>query len=151
MRVAIILIGICGGAICLFWLPMTTAKSFEALSWVALQKVENWIQYAFHWLVSLPCFWLLIMAWKITSNMQKGRLFIEKNAVHVKRATVILLVDILLFLIGNIIFAALGWNEFLILQLFATMVGFIVAILLFVLSQYLMKATSLQEECDLTV
>ena len=63
----------------------------------------------------------------------------------------ILLVDILLFLAGNIVFAVLGWNKLFILQLFAATIGLIVAILLFVLSQYLMKAANLQEECDLTV
>lgn len=151
MRIAIILIGICGGAICLFWLPMTTAKSFEALSWVGLQKMENWMQYVFHWLVSFPCFWLLIMAWAITSDMKNGRLFIEKNVVRVKLATAILLGDILLFLIGNITFAILGWNELLVLHLFAAVVGLTIAILLFIFSQYLMRAASLQEECDLTV
>ena len=151
MRIAIILIGICGGAICLFWLPMTTAKSFEALSWVSLQKMENWMQYVFHWLVSFPCFWLLIMAWGITSDMKNGRLFIEKNVVRVKLATAILLGDILLFLIGNIMFAILGWNELLVLHLFAAVVGLTIAILLFIFSQYLMRAASLQEECDLTV
>ena len=151
MRIAIILIGICGVAICLFWLPMTTTKSFGALSWGALRKVENWTQYIFHWGISLPCFWLLIMAWEVTSDMQKGRLFIEKNAVRVKCATVILLCDILLFLIGNITFAILGWNEWLVLHLFAAVVGLIVAIVLFIFSQYLRKAATLQEESDLTV
>ena len=151
MRIAIILIGICGVAICLFWLPMTTTKSFGPLSWGALQKVENWTQYIFHWGISLPCFWLLIMAWEVTSDMQKGRLFIEKNAVRVKWATAILLGDILLFLIGNITFAILGWNEWLVLHLFAAVVGLIVAIVLFIFSQYLRKAATLQEESDLTV
>ena len=109
------------------------------------------MQYVFHWLVSFPCFWLLIMAWGITSDMKNGRLFIEKNVVRVKLATAILLGDILLFLIGNITFAILGWNELLVLHLFAAVVGLTIAILLFIFSQYLMRAASLQEECDLTV
>ena len=83
--------------------------------------------------------------------MQKGRLFTEENVRLVKKSTVILLVDILLYLTGNIIFAVLGWNEWFILQLFAAIVGLIIAILLFILSQYLMKAAVLQEESDLTV
>ena len=151
MRTAIVLIGICGVAICLFWLPMNGNNGGVTLSWEVLQKTENCIQYIFQWVVSLPCFWLLVMAWIIASDMQKERLFVEKNALRVKQATAILLADILLFLIGNIIFALLGWSEWLILHLFAAVVGLIIAILLFIFSQYLMKAANLQEESDLTV
>ena len=151
MRVAILLIGLCGVAICLFWLPMSSGKGAATFSWDELQKVQVWTQYAFQWLISLPCFWLLITAWKITGDMQRGRLFTEENVRLVKKSTVILLVDILLYLAGNIIFAVLGWNEWFILQLFAAIVGLIIAILLFILSQYLMKAAVLQEESDLTV
>ena len=152
MRAAIILIGMCGTLFCIFWLPISFGeRELTAFSWQELQKVENWTQYTFHWVVSVPCFWLLVLAWGVASDMQKGRLFIEKNTLRVKQATVILLVDILLFLAGNIVFAVLGWNKLFILQLFAATIGLIVAILLFVLSQYLMKAANLQEECDLTV
>ena len=151
MRLAIFLIGACGTMICLFWLPMSSGKGLAVFSWIELKKLEIWTQYVFQWLISLPCFWLLIMAWKVTSDMQKGKLFTEQNVRLIKNATVILLVNILLYLAGNVTFAALGWNKWLILQLFAVIVGSIIAILLFIFSQYLLKAAGLQEECDLTV
>ena len=151
MRLVIILIGLCGVMICLFWLPMSSGKGWVAFSWAELKKVEFLAQYAFQWLISLPCFWLLIMAWKMTLDMQKGRLFIEQNVLLVKKATVILLVNIILYLAGNITFSALGWNAWLVLQLFAALVGLIITILLFIFSQYLMQAAVLQEESDLTI
>ena len=63
----------------------------------------------------------------------------------------ILLVNIILYLAGNITFSALGWNAWLVLQLFAALVGLIITILLFIFSQYLMQAAVLQEESDLTI
>ena len=59
--------------------------------------------------------------------------------------------DVVLYLIGHITFAVLGWNEWFVLHLFAAVVGLTIAILLFIFSQYLMQAATLQEECDLTV
>ena len=77
MRAAIILIGVCGTLFCVFWLPISFGeRDLTAFSWQELQKVENWTQYTFHWVVSVPCFWLLVLAWGVASDMQKVILFI---------------------------------------------------------------------------
>lgn len=152
MRIVIVLVGLCGVLVCLFWVPISIGGWFiKEISWKDLQTTEFWLQYAFQWLISMPCFWLLIMAWKITLDMCEGRLFVAKNALLIKRATSILIVDILVFLIGNVVFAVLGWNGLLPLYIFAAVVGIIFAFSLFILSQYVMQAAALQEECDLTV
>ena len=148
-RVAIIVIGICGLLSCLFWIPMSVGKgALQDLPWTAWDFL---IPYVFHWGVSLPCFWLLILAWRVSGNMNHGKLFAEQNAVYVNRATAILIVDILAFLIGNVIFAVLGWNDWLLLQVFVAVIGLVIAVFLYILSTYLMRAAVLQEESDLTV
>lgn len=148
-RFAIILIGICGLLSCLFWIPISLGDgSLNNIPW---WNIEFSVQYVFHWTVSLPCFGLLIIAWRITSTMNNGKLFLAKNALYINHATTILIFDIIVFLIGNIIFAAIGWNSWLILQVFIAITGLIISIFMYILSKYLMSAAVLQEESDLTV
>lgn len=148
-RFAIILIGICGLLSCLFCIPISLGNgSFKNILWWSL---EFSLQYVFHWIVSLPCFGLLIIAWRITSTMSNGKLFLANNALYINYATTILIIDIIVFLIGNIIFAVVGWNSWLILQVFVAITGLIISIFMYILSKYLMRAAVLQEESDLTV
>ena len=151
-RTAIIIIGICGLLTCLLWVPMSIGKgSLEELSWTMFNTSEFWIQYVLHWIVSLHCFWLLVIAWQITLDMDKGRLFLTKNALRVNRATIILIADIIAFVIGNIVFALLGWSSWFVLHIFVAITGLILSIFMYILSKYLMRAAILQEESDLTV
>ncbi len=148
-RFAIIVIGICGLLSCLFWVPISIGKgTFCDIPW---WTIEFSVQYVFHWVVSLPCFGLLGIAWRISSNMNKGKLFLGKNAFYVHNATIILIIDILVFLTGNIIFAAIGWNLWLVLHVFVAITGLVISIFMYILSKYLLSAAVLQEESDLTV
>ncbi|MBE5737299.1 MAG: DUF2975 domain-containing protein [Clostridiales bacterium] len=148
-RVAIITIAICGLLSCLFWVPISIGRwDLQNLPW---GSIEFSIQYVFHWIVSLPCFGLLIIAWRITLSMNKGKLFLEKNALYVNYATIVLIVDIAMFLIGNIIFVAMGWNNGLILDILVAVLGLVISLFMYVLSRYLKKAAILQEESDYTV
>ncbi len=148
-RFAIILIGLCGLLSCLLWIPISIGNgAFQSLSW---ESKDFLIPYIFHWIVSLPCFSLLVIAWQVTSNMNDGKLFLKKNALYVNHATIILLVDIIAFLIGNIIFAILGWNAWLLLHILIAVTGLVISIFMYILSKYLMRAAILQEESDLTV
>lgn len=148
-RLAILLIGVCGVLSCLLWVPISTENAtLRALPW---RSYSFLIQYVFHWCVSLPCFLLLGLAWRVTANMNCDGLFMEENARYVGRAAVILIFDDLAFLIGNVIFAALGWNRWLTLHIPVAVTGLVLAIFMYVLSQYLARAAALQEESDLTV
>ena len=152
IRVSIIFIAVCGVAICLLWVPMGEfgwkigdVWSFEG------QTKEFWSQIIFHWMVSLPCFYLLWLAWQVTSDMKKGRLFIFENSLRVKHAMYILTVDLLLFLVGHTLFALLRWHTFYIIYLLVALIGLIVVVFLTVLSHYLLRAAELQEESDGTI
>ena len=149
IRFAIVLSCICGLLSCLFWIPISVGvTSLRNIPW---KSVEFWMQYIFHWMVSLPCFWLLVLAWKVSVSMNKDKLFLEKNSVYVRNASLILTVDIIVFLIGNILFALIGWNSWLILQGLFAVTGLVICIFMYVLSKYLSQAAILQEESDLTV
>ena len=148
-RIAIIIIGVCGLVSCLFWVPMFMGEgTFQNVPW---WTIEFSVQYVFHWFVSLPCFGILIIAWRITLNMKQGKLFLQKNARYVNHAAVILIIDIVIFLIGNIIFTAIGWNATMIVHIFVAVSGLVISIFMYILSKYLISAAVLQEESDFTI
>ena len=152
MRVSIISIAVCGIAICLLWVPMGEFGWKIGDEWLFEgQTKEFWSQIIFHWIVSLPCFYLLWLAWQVTNDMQKGRLFIFENSLRVKRAMYILTADLLLFLLGHTLFALLRWHAFDIIYLLVALMGLIVVVFLTVLSHYLSRAAELQEESDGTI
>ena len=149
IRFAIVLSCICGLLYCLFWIPISVGvTSLRNIPW---REVGFCVQYIFHWAVSLPCFWLLVLAWKVSITMNKEKLFLGKNSIYARNASVILAVDIIVFLIGNIIFALIGWNSWLILHFLFAATGVVICIFMYVLSKYLLQAAVLQEESDLTV
>lgn len=152
IRATIIFIAVCGVAICLFWVPMGEfGWQIGDACLVEGETKEFWIQVIFHWLVSIPCFYLLWLAWQVTKDMQKGRLFIVENSVRVKYATYVLAGDLLLFLLGHTLFTLLRWNTSYIIYLLVALIGLVVVVFLAVLSHYLSQAAELQEESDGTI
>lgn len=152
MRCAILLIGFCGVAICIFWVPVgVSGWLVRDTTWTELQTVEFWVQFAFQWLVSLPCFWLLLLAWRVTADMRNGRLFVMQNSLRTKQAACVLTMDLLVFLVGHTVFALLQWNQLYILYCFAAVIGLVLVMLLSILSHYLYRAAELQEESDGTI
>ena len=152
MRLAIILIAVCGVAICAFWVPVGIFGWLNrGVAWADLQTIEFWLQFIFQWMVSLPCFYLLFLAWHITADMKEGKLFAFENSLRTKRAAYVLTVDLLVFLIGHTVFALLQWNTVYGLYAFVAVIGLILAVFLVVLSHYLCRAAELQEESDLTI
>lgn len=152
IRASIILIAVCGMAICLLWVPMGEFGWKMGDVWLLDGQVkEFWAQIVFHWIVSLPCFYLLWLAWQVTGDMKKGRLFIFENASRVKYATWILAGDLLLFLLGHTLFALLRWNTCYMVYLLVALIGLIVTVFLGVVSHYLSRAAELQEESDATI
>ena len=151
VRLVIILIAISGVLSCSLWVPIRIGGwSFNGQQ-VAIKGVELWVQFVFHWIVSLPCFWILTVAWRITTDMKNDLLFTMENSVRVKHAAQELFVSVLVFLVGNVIFAILKWNSVLMTNCFVAVLGMVMSVLFAVLSYYLYRAAELQEECDGTI
>jgi hypothetical protein len=151
VRCAIIAMAICGVCVCAFWYPFSISLTTDGLQETGTQAGVFWVQLIFYWLISLPCFAVLCIGWKITSALKEERLFVVENATLVKTAVHILFVDIAVFLVGNVVFLALGWNDFVFLYLFFAIIGLVVAVFLAILSHYLYKAAELQEENEGTI
>lgn len=150
IRSMIVAMILCGIAICALWIPM----GVEGL-WLGgetnMQSVELWVQSAFFWVTALPCFWILTVAWSVTTDMKSGKLFTVENSVRIKRVALVLFIDLLVFLAGNLVFAILQWHAQMLTYCFVGLAGFVLVAFFAALSHYLFRAAELQEESEGTI
>lgn len=110
------------------------------------------------WLVFLrltviPCYLVLISAWKVAGNIGKGRSFSYENGRCFKKISQYACADSMFFLVGNILFWLLGINHpgIVIVSLVIVFLGLSISLASKALSQLVDDAAGLQEECDLTI
>ena len=154
VRCAIVIIALCGITVCALWYPYSFSIiniDLTATDLSELTTVQGWGLLSFYWAVSIPCFAILIIAWKISASIKTEQLFTNKSAKMIKICALILLVDSSVFLIGNVVFLLLKMNDFAIIYFFLIMGGLVLSVLLSALSHYVAKAAELQELSDGTV
>ncbi len=151
VKCSIVALGLCGICICVFWYPFSISLSTMGVVPTKLslsQNIEFWTQLTFYWAVSIPCFIILIFAWKITESIKKDEAFSYGVVNLIKKSSTLLLIDIVIFLIGNIAFLALRWNAFALCYFIIAVIGLVVASILLVLSHFVTKAIELKEETE---
>ena len=154
VRFSIVIIALCGLTVCALWYPYSFSLIKIGLLGSELSEltsIQRWGLLSFYWAVSIPCFVILIIAWKISVYIKTEQLFTIKVANMIKLCALILLIDLGIFLIGNIIFLLLKINDFAIIYFFLIIGGLVLSILLSVLSYYVAKAAELKEISDGTV
>lgn len=154
VRCAIVIIALCGITVCALWYPYSFSIiniDLTAADLSELTTVQGWGLLSFYWAVSIPCFAILIIAWKISASIKTEQLFTNKTAKMIKICALILLVDLSVFLIGNVVFLLPQMNDFAIIYFFLIMGGLVLSVLLSALSHYVAKAAELQELSDGTV
>jgi len=154
VRCAIVIIALCGITVCALWYPYSFSIiniDLTATDLSELTTVQGWGLLSFYWAVSIPCFAILIIAWKISASIKTEQLFTNKSAKMIKICALILLVDSSVFLIGNVVFLLLKMNDFAIIYFFLIIGGLVLSVLLSALSHYVAKAAELQELSDGTV
>ncbi len=154
VRFSIVIIALCGLTVCALWYPYSFSLIKIGLLGSELSEltsIQSWGLLSFYWAVSIPCFVILIIAWKISVYIKTEQLFTIKVANMIKLCALILLIDLGIFLIGNIIFLLLKINDFAIIYFFLIIGGLVLSILLSVLSYYVAKAAELKEVSDGTV
>ena len=154
VRFSIVIIALCGLTVCALWYPYSFSLIKIGLLGSELSEltsIHSWGLLSFYWAVSIPCFVILIIAWKISVYIKTEQLFTIKVANMIKLCALILLIDLGIFLIGNIIFLLLKINDFAIIYFFLIIGGLVLSILLSVLSYYVAKAAELKEISDGTV
>ena len=112
MRILLVASEIFGVAICLFWYPFSTAVNFGYIMPDAIVNTSQfYLVLAFYILASIPCFLivhiLMRMLKRIYRNEGQDDIFST-----IKLCSNILLIDGILFLIGNIVLDILRLNTY---------------------------------------
>ena len=150
VRTATIIVAICGATACFYFLPIIGAHMAVIYPHLA-HNYYPWL--IFLWITAAPCFAFLVLIWKLSSLMRRELIFTLKTARMVKICAVILFCDIIFFVLGNIVFLILGMNHPVVLLLSVIIAIFVlvITVLVAILSRYLTKAATLQEEVDSTI
>lgn len=152
VKFIIVLMGICGLLFDVFLVPIEVGNlGTEGGQYFDKTNISFIVQYFFQWIVSIPCFWVLILAWRACGDMKTGNLFTVKNSKRVKQASVALLISVVAFIVGNLIFAILKWNSEYSIRIIIAIMGVTFWVIMTVLSHYLKRAAELQEESDATI
>ncbi len=150
LKLILIGIGLCGLATYFWVFPMCGVSLLAEYP-----EFSNafWPWLIFIWVSGVPCFAVLIFAWKISSNIGKGQSFTEKNASLLKSISILSAVDAGFFFVGNIVLLLLNMSHpgVLIASFVIEFVGVAIAVASAVLSHLVKKASALQEQSDWTI
>ena len=150
LKAIIIAVGICGLIIYFGILPSIgsdlTDSYPEFSSW-------HWPWMIFLWLTAIPCYIILVLAWKIALNIGNDHSFSVENAELLQSIAWLIAGDILFFFIGNAVFFFLSMNHpgIILLSLLICAIGIAISIAAACLSHLVRKAADLQEQSDFTV
>ncbi len=111
-----------------------------------------WPWIIFLWVLSIPCFWALYLAWKIFGNIEKDHAFTTENAEYMGRISFLAVADAVVLFGGKCVVLA-DWYESsrnIALCFVVTLIGigFSVAA---ALSHLIRKAADLQDQSDWTI
>lgn len=150
LKIIIIGVGICGAVVYIFIFPeygQSLIYDYPEYSYC------YWPWLIFLWITGIPCYGVLILAWKIASNIGINRSFSIQNAKLMKGISLLAAIDSGFFFIGNLVYLFLNMNHpgIVLLALIGVFFGIAVAVAAAALSHLIMKAAQLQEQSDLTI
>ena len=150
IRMAIVLVGICGLFVYAVLLPLYGQS-------IVGQEPDHaycyWPWLIFLWVTGLPCFGVLYMGWRVAGNIGRDRSFSHENARFLKIAAFLVAFDAALFFVVNVVYLFLNLSHpgVTILSLVVTLAGAAISVVLASLSRLVQKAALLQEQSDLTI
>ena len=112
-----------------------------------------WPWLIFLWILSVPCYMALWMAWKIFTDIEKDRAFTMENEKRMGNVSFLAAADAVLLVVGNAVYLILHMNHpgVLLASFFIALVGIAIAIAAAMLSHLIRKAARLQDESDWTI
>lgn len=144
LRSAIALMGIAGLAICVAFYPYETGfLTFgQSTSLSSSEFLSNVLRLGFDELYSLPCFFILFLAFRVTQEWNRAPLLSKKAARWIKDAGLILLIDSLASLITHLVF--LGLTHFMSegFYAFLSFFGILLSVLFVALGEYVHLASN---------
>ena len=105
------------------------------------------------WITAVPCYVVLVFAWKIAGNIRKNRSFSIQNAKLLKWVAVLAAADTGFFFVMNIVYLFLNMNHpgIVLMSLGVLVIGIAISAASATLSHLVRKAADLQEQSDLTI
>ncbi len=112
-----------------------------------------WPWLIFLWGTAIPCYWALVLGWRMARNIGQDRSFCPENARLTAWISRLAAADAAYFFAGNVALLLLEMSHpgVLLLSLLAVFVGAAVSAAAACLSHLVRKAAALQEQSDLTI
>ncbi|MEA5015799.1 MAG: DUF2975 domain-containing protein [Candidatus Limiplasma sp.] len=150
VRAAVIMMALCGLLLCGFLLPLNGYTTLRDHPQDA-HFVWSWL--GLLWGVSLPCFAVLVYAWKVSTAIKADQVFTTQTAKWIKSAALMLFAAVGLLAVGNVVLALLGLSgpPAIVPSFFIIIFGSALAAFAAVLSRYVAKAAVLREDSEGTV
>lgn len=150
MKLIIVLLGLCGAALFGAAVPIIgcdLANSYPEYSYCFLP----WL--IFILLMAVPCYAVLVIAWKIAVSISDDNSFTELNSKRLKTVSMLALVTSIYLFTGATVFLFLSMCHFsmFLAACLVSFVGIAISVASAVLSYLVKKAADLQEQSDLTI
>ena len=150
IRISIIIIASCGLLCCIIVYPTVSAieSGFnpEYTTNYTMQWVQFGVQIAFRLITSIPCFAILVMAWKVSTCVKKDEAFSYRTKKLLKISAITLFIDLAVFAVGNIVLYFLEWNAFFKVYVILFIIGLAIATVLAIAAHYVGQAAAIREE-----
>ncbi|MBQ9032891.1 MAG: DUF2975 domain-containing protein [Parasporobacterium sp.] len=150
LKIILIGVGICGLIVYLVIFPgygQSLVSDYPEFS----NRYLPWL--IFLWMTGIPCGIVLVLGWRIASNIGKDNSFSNENAKYLKWISWFAAGDGIFFFFGNVVllFANMSHPGVALFSLLVVFAGIAVTVASSALSHLVQKAAVLQEQSDLTI
>lgn len=150
LKLMVVFAAVCGIVLCAGILPLEGKKLAAAYPELAYCYLP-WL--IFLWMLAVPCFLALMLAWRIFGRIERDCSFCMENADALRKISFLAAADAGLLFFGNALFFLLNMNHpaVLLAGCMAVVAGIGISVASAVLSHLVRKAAKLQEQSDLTI
>lgn len=150
LQYVIIGIGFCGLIVYAAVIPLAAEQMMELHPELS-GAVLPWK--LFIWCSAVPCYAVLVFAWKIAAAIGLDRSFTGENAKRLKWIAGLAIGDALFFFLGNVLLLFLNMNHpgIVLASCVVVFIGIAVAVASAALSHLVKKVADLQEQSDWTI
>lgn len=150
LKLLVVFAAVCGIVLCAGILPLAGKRLAAAYPEFAYCYLP-WL--IFLWMLAVPCFIALMLAWKIFGSIEKDCSFCMENADALQKISFLAAADSGLLFLGNVLFLLLNMNHLAVLlgACVVVVAGIGISVASAVLSHLVRKAAKLQEQSDLTI
>ncbi len=150
LKVIIIGVGICGLLTYMVILPRFGMYLVDQRAMLE-KNLSPWM--ILLWASAVPCYAVLILGWKISSNIGRDESFSVENAKYLKWIAYLAMGDSIFVFVAHVIFLILDISAAVVMMVIIVIVviGIAISTAAAALSHLVMKAAEIKEENELTI